>query len=418
MVYRKDGFDVVVVGGGPAGMMAAGRAAEMGARVLLLEKNEMPGKKLLITGGGRCNITNAEPDVRKWTAKFGAKGKFLFPALARFGVRETLDFFHGRGLPTKVEEENRAFPKSDRAEDVWRTMTEYLEDMGVTVRYRAAVTGFETEDGRISAIKVGKERMVATAYVLATGGRSRPETGSTGDGFKWLKKIGHTVVDAAPALVPVMVGEAWVREVQGLSFYDVRLSAWSDGQKRLERDGKLLFTHFGISGPLALNMSRDVREFFKAGPTELSLDLRPSLDLAAVDREVQAAFAGNQNRQLKNSLSGLLPAKFIPVLIRLSGVDPDKTVNLVTRQERLRLSGLLKDLRMTVIGFLGLDKAVVTSGGVRLEEVDFRSMRSRLFPNLYLVGDVLDFNRPSGGYSLQICWTTGRIAGEHAASRI
>jgi predicted Rossmann fold flavoprotein len=417
MTYRKGGeqFDVVVVGGGPAGMMAAGRAAELGARVLLLEKNEMLGKKLLITGGGRCNLTNAEFDVRKWTEKFGEKGKFLFPALSRFGVRDTLDFFHARDLPTKVEEENRVFPTSDSAQDVWRVMTEYVKDGRVTVRYRSAVDGFETQDGRISGVRANGEIVSASKYVLATGGRSRPETGSTGEGFRWLKAIGHAIADPDPALVPVRVAESWIKELQGLSFGDAELGVWQGGRKLMARRGKVLLTHFGLSGPLALNMSRDIRECFKRGETALSLDIFPELDATTLDRKVQEVFQENQNKRFKNSLDELLPAKMVPAIVRLSGVDPEKAVNVVTREERLRLAGLLKGLRLTVAGFLGFGKAIVTSGGVSLEEVDFKTMQSRLFPNLCLVGDVLDFNRPSGGYSLQICWTTGRIAGEHAA---
>ncbi len=350
---REETWDVIVVGGGPAGMMAAGRAAEKGARVLLLEKNERLGKKLSITGGGRCNITNGELDVKKWTAKLGTKGKFLLPAFARFGVQDTLDFFQTLGLKTKTEEENRVFPKSDQAEDVCRVMADYLKKNEVTVRYKAAVSGFQVEEDVVTGVKMGKQVLKAGTYTLATGGKSRPETGSTGE---------------------------------------------------------------GLSGPLALNMSREVRECFKSGGVVLSLDLMPGLDAPALDRRVQDVLAKHQNKQIQNSLAEFLPAKLIPVALKLADIDPRKIVNIVTREERLRLSGLLKDLKMNVSGFLGFEKAIVTGGGAVLEEVDFRSMRSRLFPNLYIVGDVLDFNRPSGGYSLQICWTTGYLAGDHAAS--
>lgn len=405
-------YDVVVIGGGPAGMMAAGRSAECGARVLLLEKNATLGKKLLITGGGRSNVTNAEFDRTRFLAKFKENAKFLFSPFTQFGVEETLDFFHTRGMPTKVEAENRVFPISDTAQSVWDVLVAYMAEGGVTVRSLAPVTGFAVRDKAIVGIMLADDMVIeAKRYILATGGKSRPETGSTGDGFVWLAQIGHTIMESAAALVPVAIREEWVRALSGVSAADVKLTVLQNNKKQVSRRGKILFTHFGISGPLVLNMSKDIGESLKYGMVEIALDFYPSLDAGAVDRKVQAIFMENQNKQIKNGLDGLMTTLLASALIRLSNIDPEKPVHSVTREERLVLVRLLKDMRMTVQGLLGVEKAVVTSGGVALPEIDFKTMQSRLHPNLYIVGDLLNIDRPSGGYSLQLCFTTGYVAG-------
>ena len=405
-------YDVVVIGGGPAGMMAAGRSAECGARVLLLEKNATLGKKLLITGGGRSNVTNAEFDRTRFLVKFKENAKFLFSPFTQFGVEETLDFFHTRGMPTKVEAENRVFPISDTAQSVWDVLVAYMAEGGVTVRSLAPVTGFAVRDKAIVGIMLADDMVIeAKRYILATGGKSRPETGSTGDGFVWLAQIGHTIMESAAALVPVAIREEWVRALSGVSVADVKLTVLQNNKKQVSRRGKILFTHFGISGPLVLNMSKDIGESPKYGMVEIALDFYPSLDAGAVDRKVQAIFMENQNKQIKNGLDGLMTTLLASALIRLSNIDPEKPVHSVTREERLILVRLLKDTRMTVQGLLGVEKAVVTSGGVALPEIDFKTMQSRLHPNLHIVGDLLNIDRPSGGYSLQLCFTTGYVAG-------
>lgn len=407
-------FDTVVIGGGPSGMMAAGRAAELGARVLLLEKNESLGKKLRLTGGGRCNLTNATFDIHTLASKYGRKGKFLLPAFARFGVRETLEFFHTQGLPTGVEEENRVFPASGRADDVWDVLAEYLFRNKVMIGYGVDVRGFETKDGAVTGIRVNGGVVRAKYYVLATGGRSRPETGSTGDGFVWLRDIGHTVIEPDPSLVPVTIQDAWVKDLQGVSLSDARLSLVCDGKKQRGHEGKILFTHFGLSGPLVLNMSRDIRKCFGKKKTELSIDLFPGVDGSSLDSRLQHIFAEHQNKKLKNGLDDFVSSALISTIIGLTRIDPERPLREVSRQGRLLLAATVKDMRMVVSGFLGFKKAVVSSGGADVREVDFKTMRSRRYSNLFLVGDVLDFDRPSGGYSLQVCWTTGRIAGENA----
>lgn len=412
----KPTYDVVVIGGGPSGMMAAARAAELGARVALLEKNDTLGKKLLITGGGRCNVTNAEFDTRTFLAKFKHSDKFLFSAFSQWSVKETLDFFHARGMPTKVEAENRVFPQSDSARSVWNVMVRCLKEQGVEVISRAPAAGFVKKGDMLEAVQLQDGREFrAAAFVLATGGKSRPETGSTGEGFMWLKKLGHTVVDTNAALVPLAVKDAWVKKLQGVSVPRANITILQNGVKQGMREGKILFTHFGVSGPAILNISRDVGELLKYGEVVLALDLFPKEDHAQLDARLQHIFKENSNKKFKNSLAALLPAALAGALVALSGIGPDTPCNSISKTQRRALGTLLKYLPMRVEKLLGLKKAVVSSGGVALEEVDFKIMRSRKISNLYLVGDILNIDRPSGGYSLQLCWTTGFVAGSAAA---
>lgn len=427
-------YDVIVVGGGPSGMMAAGRAAELGARVALIEKNDKLGKKLLITGGGRCNITNAEFDVHKMVAKYGKKGKALFGSFSRFGVEDTISFFEARGLGIKVEAEQRAFPKTNKAQDVWKTLVEYLKSTGVEVISNSPVKKvlFEkskdnrTDDvgnfGKISGIvtsTTGKKKVqttyTASKYVIATGGRSRPETGSTGEGFEWMTTLGHSVEETDAALVPVKIKEDWVKKLSGLSFGNAKLTLIQDKTKQDSRVGKMLFTHFGISGPLVLNMSKNITELLKYAPVNLELDLYPELDLIALDKKMLTDLSSGLNKQIKNNLGGLVPPKMIPAILELTKINPETEGNSLTKEQRRKIVTLVKALPMTVEGLLGVEKAVVTSGGVSLKEIDFKTMQSKLYSNLYLAGDILNFDRPSGGFSLQICWTTGYLAGENSA---
>jgi predicted Rossmann fold flavoprotein len=409
-------WDVAVIGGGPAGMMAAGRAAERGARVILIEKNRTLGKKLLITGGGRCNVTNAEFDTRKLLSKFKGSDKFLFSAFSKWSVRETLEFLKSFGLDTKVEAEQRVFPVTEKAESVWNVLVEYMKKGNVTVLSDSPVKNLVQKDGRIMAValKNGNE-LYAKKFIVATGGKSRPETGSTGDGFMWLKEIGHTVAEPDPALVPIKIKDQWVKKAQGVALPHVKITVFQNNTKQDAKEGKILFTHFGISGPTVLNMSKDIGELLKYGEVELRLDLFPDLDHGEFNKKLQDIFKEESNKKFKNSLKTLVPPTLSPVVVELSHIDPDKECHSITRDERLSLISLLKGMTMTVEGLLGAEKAVVTSGGVELAEVDFKTMSSTLYSNLYLVGDILNIDRPSGGYSLQLCWTTGFVAGTHAA---
>ncbi|TAK57178.1 aminoacetone oxidase family FAD-binding enzyme [Patescibacteria group bacterium] len=415
---KKDGYDVLVVGGGPAGMMAAGRAAEAGARVLLVEKNDSLGKKLLITGGGRCNVTNAEFDARKLVDKLGDKGKFLFSSFSQFGVPETFDFFHLKNMPTKVEAEKRAFPVSNKAQSVWDTLVTYLQKNNVEVLSDTPVTGLVKKGSEIVGVQIGNKKILrAKKYILATGGKSRPETGSTGEGFLWLKELGHKVIEPDVALVPIETKDGWVKQAQGVSFSNVRVSVFQNNAQQFSKTGKILFTHFGLSGPLILNMSKDIGELIKYGEVKLSLDLFSDLDHLALDAHIRTIFETNQNKKLKNVFGLLVPPKMVPVILSLTSLDQEQYVNKISKESRLALGRIFKQLFCQVHKLLGTEKAIVTSGGLALEEIDFKTMQSKLYPNLYCVGDVLNFDRPSGGYSLQICWTTGYIAGDHASKK-
>jgi len=406
---------IAVIGGGPAGMMAAGRAAELGARVVLYEKNWKLGEKLLITGGGRCNIFNAEFDTHRLVEKYGKKGKSLFSTFSQFDVTATQEFFESRGLPIKVEAEQRAFPKSERAEDVHKTMLNYMKEHGVDVQNLEPVMGFEAADGMITKILLDGKEAVADRYILATGGRSRPETGSTGDGFVWMKKLGHTVVEPDPALVPVTLRDAWIKDMTGISLKDVRLTVMHKGVKHDTNTGKMLFTHVGISGPLVLNMSKKIGALLKDGPVTLSLDLFPSMDIGALDAMLLEMFERGKNKIIKNNIGDIVQPRLGHALLALAKIPEDTPLYRLTRESRMTFAKLLKDIPMHVAGLLGADKAIVTGGGVSLTEVEFKTMQSKLYKNLYLAGDILDFDRPSGGFSLQICWTTGFVAGSSAA---
>ncbi len=409
-------WDVVVIGGGPAGMMAAGTAAASGARVVLVEKNNTLGKKLLITGGGRCNVTNAERDIRKFLKKFKESDKFLFSAFSQWSVVETLDFFHSRNMPTKTEAELRVFPKSDSAQSVWNVLVDYLKSGAVTIFSNTPIKRLQAGGGLVNTLVLGGEKEIhAHSVVLATGGLSRPETGSTGDGFAWLQELGHRVTDAESALVPIVTKEAWVRQLAGVSFPAVKITLYQNDTKQIIRKGKILFTHFGLSGPAILNMSHDIGELLKYGDVFISLDLFPDADYGMLDTRLRELFKTHSNKKFKNCFKEMVPGAMIPIVSKMCAIDSETFAHSITREQRTALVHGLKDIRIQAKGLLGADKAIITSGGVSLTEIDFKTMRSRFCSNLYVIGDMLDIDRPSGGYSLQLCWTTGYIAGKSAA---
>lgn len=411
----NNSFDIAVIGGGPAGMMAAGRAAESGVKVVLIEKNETLGKKLLITGKGRCNFTHNEFDIREFAEKFGRNGRFLYGALALFGAGEVIDFFKSRGVKGKVEQGDRIFPEKGNAQNIVNVLIRYLTEGKVNILYNAEATGFKQESRKISQVILRDRQINADKYIICAGGKAYPQTGSTGDGYRWAEQLGHTIIPPVPALNPVKTSEKWVKELQGLSLKNISLKLFQNGKKQDERFGEMLFTHFGVSGPIVMDMSKNIGALLKNGPVKLILDLKPALDFKKLDKRIQRDFQEFKGRMFKNSLKGLLPLSMIPVIIKLSGIEPEKKVNYISREERNKLVHLLKELELTPTGLLGFKWSVVTSGGVALKEVNPNTMCSRKVENLYFAGEILDLDGPSGGYNLQECWSTGYLAGERAA---
>ena len=404
-------YNLAVIGGGPAGIMAAGRAGELGSRVVLLEKNTQLGTKLLMTGKGRCNITNAEEDLKKLIKTYGPNGKFLYSALNKFSNQDVINFFKKFGLKTKIERGNRVFPVSDKATDIVNCLNEFLTKNKVEIKFNSSVKKIILKNKKLEKIILqdGQE-IIADNYLIATGGKSYPRTGSTGDGYKWLEKLGHTIIKPKPALTPIIIKEKNIKKLEGLSLKNVEISLWS-GQKIDSEFGEALFTGNGLSGPIVLNLSKKVSENLEKDLV-IKIDFKPALDFPTLDKRILKDFAEQKNKQFKNSLDKLLPKKLIPVIIELSGIKPDKAVNEITKDERKKLLKLLKEFELTVKGLVGFEKAIVTSGGVNLKEVDPKTMKSKIIKNLYLAGEILDLDGPTGGYNLQVAWSTGYSAGD------
>ena len=411
-------YDLAIIGAGPAGMMAALQASACGANVVLLEKNSNPGVKLLITGKDRCNITNEETDQRTFAAAFGKNGRFLLGALYALGVTETLDFFHANGLQTKRERGGRMFPVSDRAKDVRDLFVRLMKKSGVTLMTGCRIGVIKRKNAEISGIRLANgAEITATNYLIATGGLSYPDTGSTGDGYAWAEQLGHTVVLPEPALTPIVIEEPWVRDLEGLSLKNVRISVYQDNKKLDDRFGEALFTGFGLSGPIILDMSKVVGQALKNGRTDIFIDFKPALEHDTLDNRLLRDVEKFRKKQVQNILPGLLPKRLIPIMLEQWGVDPCKRGHAVTKEERKALRMLLKTFPMTVKSLFGFKKAIITTGGISLKEIDSNTMRSKLVRNLFFAGEILDLDGPTGGYNLQLCWSTGHLAGESAAKK-
>ncbi|MDP3995864.1 MAG: NAD(P)/FAD-dependent oxidoreductase [bacterium] len=415
----EDIFDVVVIGGGPSGMMAAGRAGELGAKVLLLEKNSSLGEKLLLTGKGRGNISRAEFDLKELAKGYGREGDFFLSALSAFGPKETMEFFEKRGLRLKIERGKRVFPRSNSAANVLRVLLNYLRKGKVEIMTDSQVKKLALRGKRIGKVvlKDGKE-IHANNFIICTGGKAFPGTGSTGEGYVWLGKMGHTIIRPKPALVPLKIKESWPRSLQGLSLKNVELTVWQDGKKKDSRFGEMLFTHFGISGPIVLDLSGRIGELLEKDKVRLVLDLKPALNFQTLDKRLQSDFLKHSSKLFKNSLDDLLPQKLIPLIIKLSGINPEKKTNEIEREERLKLLKLLKGLEMEVFDTLGFGHAIVTLGGVSLREIEAKTMKSKIIENLYLAGEVINLHGPTGGYNLLQSWITGYLAGQSAVEAL
>ncbi|WP_321368418.1 NAD(P)/FAD-dependent oxidoreductase [uncultured Desulfuromusa sp.] len=408
-------YDVIVIGGGPAGIFAAGFAALSGARVLLLEKKRRCGSKLLITGKGRCNVTNSETDPRRFSEVFGRNGKALLTALYAFGVDDTINFFQERGLPLKIERGGRVFPEKGKAIDVKKVLDRFVVTSGVALRTSCTVQKIHSEGGLLTSVDTSVGKFAADRFVIATGGLSYPETGCTGDGYDWAKKLDHSLIVPEPALVPVFLAENWTRELSDFNLKNVHVAVQQQGKIMTERFGEAFFTAGGIGGPIILDMSADIRAALKRGEVQLLLDLKPAVELGLFDKRLQRELAAHSNKAFHNSLDNLLPKDMIPLFLRLSGIAAEKKCHSVTRTERNKLLSLFKALELTVTGVEGFKKAIITSGGIPLNEIDMRTMCSRKVANLYFAGEIIDLDGPTGGYNLQLCWSTGYLAGISAA---
>jgi predicted Rossmann fold flavoprotein len=408
---------VIVVGGGPAGMMAAATAAENGAKVTLLEKKEQVGKKLKLTGKGRCNITSAL-EGENFISGYAGNGHFLYSALNQFSNQDLINFFNKRGLATVVERGQRVFPASDRAEDIVQVLYRNMLNNGVEIICKRRVQGVEIEASRIKGIKVNGGVLPCQAAIIATGGMSYPGTGSTGDGYDWARAAGHRIIPPRPGLIPLVANEEWVKELQGLSLKNVEASAYRlDGSRINQEFGEMLFTHFGVSGPIILSMSRDIGEvlYSRRETVRLCIDLKPALTEEKLDARLQRDLDIYSRRQFKNSLDRLLPKKLIPVIVALSAIDGNKESNQVTRVERRKLLQLLKSLEITITATRPISEAIVTAGGVAVKGTNPKTMESKLVNNLYFAGEILDVDGYTGGFNLQAAFSTGYLAGKSAA---
>lgn len=403
---------VIIVGGGAAGMAAAIGAARSGHSVTIYEKNEKLGKKIYITGKGRCNVTNG-CDTEDLFANMVTNGKFLYSAIYGFSNFDMMGMLEEAGCPLKIERGNRVFPVSDKSSDVISALGRVLKDLGVTVRLNEPVSKVVCENGRCSGIipeKTGK-KVTADAVIVATGGLSYPATGSTGDGYGFAREAGHTVTPLSPALVPFICEEEDVKSLQGLSLKNIEVTVY-DGRKVLWKEfGEMLFTHFGISGPVVLSASSFAAGVIKKRPLIMDIDLKPALSREQLDARILRDFEEVKNKQFKNSLSRLFPSRLVPVMVERSGIDPEKQVNEVTAKERERLVELTKAFRVTLTGLRGYNEAIITQGGVSVKEVNPSTMESRLMPGLFFAGEVLDLDGVTGGFNLQIAWSTGMLAG-------
>lgn len=402
---------VVVIGGGPAGMFAAIAAAENGQDVLLLEQNEKLGKKLYITGKGRCNITNA-CDTEELFSNVTRNAKFLYSAFYTYDNFRVMQFFEEHGLKIKTERGNRVFPESDHSSDVIRTLQQVLKEKGVKILLHARVTGILTDGEKISGVLLEDgEKIRADALVIATGGFSYQSTGSTGDGYRFAKELGHDLTELVPALVPFCTKEDYVKELQGLSLKNVRVSIYRKNKKIYDDFGEMLFTHFGVSGPLILSASSRILSNSPNEELPMEIDLKPALTEEQLDKRILRDFEENQNKQFKNSISRLLPSKLIPVVLGLSGIQLDKKVNEITKEERTKLVLLVKHFPVTITGRRDFNEAIITRGGVSVKDINPSTMESKKVKNLYFAGEVMDLDAVTGGFNLQIAWSTGYLAG-------
>jgi predicted Rossmann fold flavoprotein len=400
---------VIIIGGGASGMMAAAAAAREGKSVTLIEKNDRLGKKLFITGKGRCNLTNAS-DIDEMIDNIPGNGNFLYSAFYTFSSYDLIDLMEKLGLKLKVERGNRVFPQSDKSSDVIKTFSHLLERLNVKILLNTTVDDIIIKEGRVLGVVCGGSELFCDSLIIATGGASYPLTGSTGDGYRFAEKAGHSIVGIRPSLVPLVTEEEWVKDLQGLSLKNISIRVLYNSKKIYEDFGEMIFTHFGISGPVILSSSRFIVDYLPH-KVNVEINLKPGLSLQQLDLRLQRDFSKYSRKQFKNSLDDLLPQKIIPVVIRLCGIDGEKEVNKINRDERQKLCSLLQNLVVTVKDTRPINEAIITAGGVSTKEIEPSTMESKIIKGLYFSGEVIDADGLTGGFNLQIAFSTGYCAG-------
>lgn len=407
-------YDLAIIGGGPAGLMAGNRASELGAKVILIEKNERLGTKLLLTGHGRCNLTNKIDDHKILADRYGRNGKFLLSGFSKFDADDAIAFFNKHGVATKMEDGNRILTKSDRASDILNALTKDLKNNQVEIKLNSTVKNIIATNKKITKIILSNgEEIISKKYLIATGGKSYPLTGSTGDAYAWLKKLGHTIVKPEPALTPIILQEKFISSLEGTSVRAIKLMLEENNKIITEETGDLIFTKNGISGPATINLSLAIAGKIKNNTRKIAIDFLP----LRIEKELELDFQKlwqQSNKTIKNYLATIVPPKLADLILKLTKINPAKQANSITRAERKLIISLLKKFTVTIVKLSDYNQAMITAGGVKLNEVDPKTMRSKIIENLYLAGEVLDLAGPTGGFNLQICWTTGFIAGENA----
>ncbi len=405
-------WDVIIIGGGASGMMTGVISSSRSKSVLILEKNRQLGEKLKITGGGRCNITNAEFNIKKFLKNYGQAEPFLYSPFSIFNAKDTFTYFESLELPLVIQARKRVFPKTEKALDVYKVLKKRLDKNKVVIKNNCQVKDVSFQNGLITEISTNQGVYRAKSFVFAMGGVSHPETGSTGDGFKFLKKMGHTIQDPTPSVVPLETSDKWVHMLAGISLSFMKITFFLDGKKQFSQLGKILFTHFGLSGPLILNSASQVLFLLQDGRVTAKIDLYPDTDLGSLNNKLIKVFDSNKNKLFKNIIKEFTPEGINKALESvISFMDINKKVHSVTKEERKKIVNLLKALPVNITNLMGFDRAAVVNGGVSLSEIETKTMKSKLYSNLYITGDLLNINRKSGGYSLQICWTTGYVVG-------
>lgn len=413
MVRQSKIWDVIIIGGGASGLMAGAVASARGKSCLVIDKNKTPGEKLKITGGGRCNITNNEPDIHKLLKVYGEGAPYLYSPFSIFGVKDTFNYFESRGLPLVVQARNRVFPVTEKASDVFRVLEKELEKNNVSVKSNCTVKKINVCDNLIESVGTNNGLLYAKSFILATGGMSHPETGSTGDGLKWLKDIGHTVKDSSPDIVPLAVSDKWVKSLAGVSLSFMKITFFLEGKKQFSKLGKILFTHFGLSGPLILNSSKKVDDLLQQeGRVTAHIDAYPDTNEGKLEEFIIKVFDANKNKIWRTVLKDIVPEGITKAIELIeTGLDFNTKVHSISKEDRKKFVKLLKNLPVEITNLMGYDRSIVADGGVSLKELDMKNMSSKLYKNLFITGDLLNISRNSGGYSLQICWTTGYVAG-------